>query len=110
MYRFSRQSDPSGRTLTAFFDEPRQRFLRGDWYGLRFLSVEAPSAVYDAAGGALLIPDSQRWPLLYERALTLASGLLPDRADNAAWLRYPNLPRSVAETLCGKLNVNMAEE
>ena len=111
MYRFSRQSDPTGRTPTEFFDEPSQKFLRGDWYGLRFLSVESPSAVYDAENGALLIPDSQRWPLLYERALTLASGLLPDRADNAAWLlRYPNLPRSIAETLCRKLNVNLTEK
>lgn len=109
MYRLRRESDPSGRTWIVFFDEPCQRFLRGDWYGLRFLSVKAPSAVYDAESGALLIPDSQRWPLLYERALTLASGLLPDRADNAAWLRYPNLPRGVAETLCGKLNVNLTE-
>lgn len=114
MYRFGRSNDPSGWTQTAFFDEPSQRFLSGDWYGLRFLAIQAggnaPQAIYDAESGALLIPESQRWPLLYERALTLASGLLPDRADDAAALRYPNLPRDVAETLCGKLNVNMSEK
>ena len=114
MYQFGRSSDQSGRTQIAFFDEPRQKFLSGDWYGLRFLSIQAgegaPQAIYDAENGALLIPESQRWPLLYERALTLASGLLPDRADNAAALRYPNLPRNVAETLCGKLNVNLTEK
>ena len=111
MYQFSRRNDPTRRTTVVFFDEPRQRFLRGDWYGLRFLSVESPIALYDAENGALLIPESQRWPLLYERALTLASGLLPSRADNpTAALRYPNLPKNIAETLCRKLSVNLTEK
>ena len=39
MYRLGREGDPSRRTLTLFFDEPAQRWLRGDWYGLRFLSL-----------------------------------------------------------------------
>ena len=41
MYRMHRDGDGSGRTLTLFFDEPAQRWLRGDWYGLRFLALEA---------------------------------------------------------------------
>lgn len=111
MYRFSRESDTSGWTRVFFFDEPSQRFLRGDWYGLRFLSLGAGAkAVRDAERGALLIPESQRWPLIYERALTLASGLLPSRADNPDWLYYPLVSLSLAETLCGKLNVNLTEE
>ena len=39
MYRMHRDGDRSGRTLTLFFDEPTQRWLRGDWYGLRFLAA-----------------------------------------------------------------------
>ena len=115
MYRFSRANDPSGRIWTAFFDEPSQRFLRGDWYGLRFLSLAASgggldAVRYSARDGALLIPESQRLPLIYERALTLASGLLPTRAENPNWLAYPLIPLSLAETLCGKLNVNLTEK
>ena len=83
MYRMSLEGDRSGRTLTLFFDEPAQRWVRGDWYGLRFLSLESGQAhveaVYDSVTRELLIPASQRWPLLYERALTLASGMLPGR-------------------------------
>ena len=115
MYRFIRTADPTGRTLTAFFDEPSQRFLRGDWYGLRFLSLAASgggldAVRYSAESRALLIPESQRLPLIYERALTLASGLLPTRAENPNWLSCPLIPLSLAETLCGKLNVNLTEK
>ena len=114
MYRFIRANDATGRTPTLFFDEPSQRFLRGDWYGLRFLSLAASGGLdavrYSARDGALLIPESQRLPLIYERALTLASGLLPTRAENPNWLSYPLIPLSLAETLRGKLNVNLLEE
>lgn len=114
MYRFIRANDATGRTPTLFFDEPSQRFLRGDWYGLRFLSLAAGGGLdavqHSARDGALLIPESHRLPLIYERALTLASGLLPTRAENPNWLSYPLTPLSLAETLCGKLNVNMSEK
>ena len=113
MYRISLEGDRSGRTLTLFFDEPAQRWIRGDWYGLRFLSLEAGQAsveaVHDSGAGELLIPASQRWPLLYERALTLASGMLPGRAANPDWLSYPRIPLDLAKVLCGKLNVNLME-
>ncbi len=114
MYRLSLNGNRSGRSLTVFFDEQAQRWLRGDWYGLRFLALEARengvSAVHDSNAGELLIPASQRWPLLYERALTLASGLLPGRAANPDWLSYPRIPLDLARTLCGKLNVTLLEE
>ena len=113
MYRISLEGDRTGRTMTLFFDEPAQRWIRGDWYGLRFLSLEAGQAcveaVHDSGAGELLIPASQRWPLLYERALTLASGMLPGRAANPDWLSYPRIPLDLAKVLCGKLNVNLME-
>ena len=113
MYRVSLEGDRSGRTLTIFFDEPAQRWLRGDWYGLRFLSLEPGQtcleAVHNSRTGELLIPAAQRWPLLYERALTLASGMLPGRVANPDWLNYPRVPLDLAKVLCRKLNVNLLE-
>ena len=114
MYRLSRNGTRSGRSLTMFFDQPAQRWLRGDWYGLRFLALETEhagvEAFHDSTAGELLIPASQRWPLLYERALTLASGLLPGRAANPDWLSYSRIPLNLARTLCIKLNVTLREE
>ena len=114
MYRLSREADTTGRTMTTYFDEPAQRWLRGDWYGLRFLSLEAEGsyahAVHDTEAGILLVPSTQRWPLLHERALTLASGLLPGRATNPDWLSYSNVPLDLARTLCGKLRVRLQEK
>ena len=113
MYRISLEGDRTGRNMTLFFDEPAQRWIRGDWYGLRFLSLEAGparmEAVYDSGAGEFLIPASQRWPLLYERVLTLASGMLPGRTANPDWLSYPRIPLDLAKVLCRKLNVNLME-
>ena len=116
MYRLSRpdRGRANPYTLTLFFDEPGQRWLRGDWYGLRFLAAAGPSAapppaleeaVHLSGEAALLLPAAQRWPLLYERALTLASGLLPGPAPNRQWLQYPGIPLELAQTLCRKLGV-----
>ena len=113
MYRVRREGDRSGRTLTIFFDEPNQRWLRGDWYGLRFLSLgtgnSGAEAVHESDAGVLSIPVAQRWPLLYERALTLASGMLPETATNPDWLCYPNISSDLAKELSGKLNVDLRE-
>ena len=114
MYRLTRDGDRTGRALTLFFDPASQRWFRGDWYGLRFLALEAlpggVNAVYRSDRRELLIPDSQRWPLLYERALVLSSGLLPKRAPNPEWLSYPRVPLTMARRLCEKLNVVLQEE
>ena len=114
MYRLTRDGDRSGRTLTLFFDPPSQRWLRGDWYGLRFLAlVSTPGgvdAVHNSKRGELLIPETQRWPLLYERTLVLSSGLLPGRALNPEWLSYPRVRLDIAQRLCRKLNVDLLEE
>lgn len=114
MYRLSLHGTRAGRALTLFFDESAQRWLRGDWYGLRFLAMEARQdgveAIHDSNAGELLIPAARRWPLLYERALTLASGLLPGRAANPDWLSYPRIPLNLASTLCRKLNVDLSRE
>ncbi len=115
MYRLSRQRSGQGEYKpTLFFDEPGQRWLRGDWYGLRFLALnpagDDAQAVHVSGANELLIPEVQRWPMLYERALVLASGLLPKRADNHAWLKYQRIPFELARTLCDKLNVPLRQE
>ena len=114
MYRLSRDGDKTSRTLTVFFDLPARQWLRGDWYGLRFLALEAGRsgaiAVHDSSYGKLFIPESQRWPLLYERALTLASGLLPHRTKKPGWLSYSRIPLGLAQMLSRKLNVDLMEK
>ena len=114
MYQLSRNSNGYAYEITLFFDEQKQRWLRGDWYGLRFLTLNAEEvgteAVHDSSTDSLFVPVSQRWPMLYERALVLASGLLPDYANNQNWLRYQAIPFDLAHTLCSKLNVRLRQE
>ena len=112
MYRLSRSENKFSYETTLFFDEPNQRWLRGDWYGLRFLAVgtSGSDAIHDPDANILLVPAAQRWPLLYERALVLASGLLPGSTDSRNWLRYQGIPLDLALTLCRKLNVRLRQE
>ena len=114
MYRFRSHDEQSRRSMTVFFDQTSQRWLKGDWYGLRFLHIVAgpctAGAVHDLATGSLFIPTAKRWPLLYEQALTLASGLLPIPSGNRNWLEYRRVPIDIARILCQKLNVILVEE
>jgi len=47
--------------------------------------------------------------LLYERALVLATGFLPDRAKNQKWLRYQGVSTKLCQILASKLNVLVRE-
>ena len=93
-----------GRKTTALLS--RDGFWRrGDWYGLRYLNLQANGllleAEYDRAGWQLALPADQRPPELYERALVLSSGLLPQwRGD---WLVYSNIAPDLATVLMDKL-------
>ena len=112
MYRLRSVDARFQYDTTLFFDEPSQRWLRGDWYGLRFLAVGAGAGdvIYEKNTNSLLIAEAQRWPLLYERALVLASGLLPEIIGNRNWLRYQRMPLALAETLCHKLKLRLQQE
>ena len=114
MYHLSRLARGYRGESTLFFDEPGQRWLRGDWYGLRFLALEANGAivevVHDSGTNTLQIPEGQRWPLLFERALVLASGLLPMSAVNSNWLQYQEVPFDLAKTLCNRLGIALRQE
>jgi len=108
--------------VNLYFDQPRQRWLKGDWYGLRFLAHHAAGVDFEvvrektqalptsfSSADELLIPADERWPLLYERALVLATGLLPGQAENPKWLRYQGVSAELSRTLAGKLNVSIKE-
>ncbi len=113
MYRLTRGEEANAYRLVLYFDQPNQQWLRGDWYGLRFLSYDATGwefeVTYDSTANDLLIPVDERWPLLYERALALASGMLPYRAKNPKWLRYSGVSSELVQLLTEKLNISIRE-
>ncbi|HSH80000.1 MAG TPA: hypothetical protein VLA19_15860 [Herpetosiphonaceae bacterium] len=94
---------------TLFYDEPNGRWLRGDWYGLRFLDLRTQENFcpvrYDEATGQLAIPEQWRWPEIYERALVLASGRLPAYASG--WLIYEAINSTLVETLGPKIGMEI---
>lgn len=113
MYRLTRGNARNAYQIVLYLDQPNQRWLRGDWYGLRFLASDSVGrdfeVVYDCSTNDLLIPVNERWPLLYERALVLASGSLPNRADNPKWLKYSGISSELVQLLTQKLNVSVRE-
>ncbi len=102
--------------LTLFYDAATNSWRQGDWYGLRFLALqhrEQPCiARYDRVKARLAIPYSQRWPQLYERALVLASGQLPNyqKTEQSLWLIYENVGRELVQQLTQKLQVTWEED
>ena len=113
MYRLTRDEETHPYRLVLYFDQPNQRWLRGDWYGLRFLAYDAAERNFEVRyhlnSNDLVMPVNERWPLLYERALVLASGMLPAHGQNSRWLRYSGMPSESIELLTDKLNVSIQE-
>lgn len=113
IYCLTRNERANPYRLVLYFDQPNQRWLRGDWYGLCFLSYHTIGrdfeARYDSSTNDILIPKDERWPLLYERPLVLASGILPYRAENPKWLRYSGVSSELVQRLTQKLNVSIRE-
>ena len=113
MYRLKRGKDADTYQIVLYFDQPNQRWLRGDWYGLRFLAYDSIGrdfeVTYDSSTNDLLIPLDERWPLLYERALVLASGSLPSRPENPRWLKYSGVSSELVQLLTEKLSVSIRE-
>lgn len=113
MYRLIRKEETNPYQLVLYFDEPNQRWLRGDWYGLRFFADNADrqdfEIGYAPSKNSILIRNSERWPLLYERALVLASGMLPARSEDREWLIYSGISGKLVQFLTEKLNVSIRE-
>jgi hypothetical protein len=103
----------SGVGMTLFFDRVGQRWLKGDWYGLRFLTYHIAGTrceiVHDTGRNEMRMPLAQHWPMVYERALVLSSGFLPDRTRHREWLVYRDVPAAITYTLAHKLNVSVKE-
>ena len=101
--------------MTLFYEAETDTWRQGDWYGLRFLALHYSDrsliARYDSTTAGLAIPFFQRWPELYERALVLASGLLPNyhKTEQNLWLIYENISPNLAKILTKKLYVTCEE-
>ena len=113
LYRLTKQAENNHYQVVLYFDEPNQRWLRGDWYGLRFLTYNSArwqfKVKYISSANEVLIPVEEHWPLLYERALVLASGMLPARDKNFRWLKYTNISNELVQLLAEKLNITVEE-
>ncbi len=82
LWRRESQKQPSERPAhVLYYSKARDLWLRGDWYGLRFLAQHSLGrscpVAYDEASRRMAVPAQWRWPELYERVLVLASGCLP---------------------------------
>jgi hypothetical protein len=100
----------AGPRHTLLYDT-RGRWLRGDWYGLRCLAHAQAGgrcpAHYEFFAARLLIPYVWRPPELYERALVLASGRLPERRD--PWLLYEEIDAGLLAVIAARLGLNLLE-
>lgn len=117
MYQMWDRGNQNARCRTLFYDQDTDTWRQGDWYGLRFLALYYSQhnliARYNPKTLQLAIPYCQRWPELYERALVLASGLLPEyhqTEDRNLWLIYKNISFDLACQLTQKLYVICREE
>ncbi len=114
LYRLFYGEGTSSFELTGFLDSEFGAFRRGDWYGLRFLAARqteqsCPARWLTRQGRCvLLVPRSRRWPLLYERALVLASGFLP--LQDGDRVCYLDVPFDLAFTLAKLLGVTLLGE
>ena len=102
---------PGRSHRTAFYDAEREEWLRGEWYGLRFLAHRAHgeigSAQYEHTSGRFAVHHDWQFPELYERALVLSSGRLP--CVNEGWLVYERVSPEVATLLATKLELRLEE-
>jgi hypothetical protein len=112
LYQLSPREKNNTFYRTLFYDQANNRWLQGDWYGLRFLALYRDScciAHYNKTTENLAIPLEQRWPEIYERALVLASGLLPtyQRTEQSGWLIYECISPKLVTQLTDKLKVRL---
>jgi hypothetical protein len=96
---------------TLYYDATEDRWLRADWYGLRFLArydAGQPCPVrFNSDRNQLAVPADWRWPEVYERALVLASGRLPLRKNG--WLMYEHVGAELVDELRDKLRLSDEE-
>ena len=111
LYRLTQKNSKYSYNLNLYFDYERQHWLKGDWYGLRFLSAYGEGkdlkAHYDYEKSCLIVQNSQCWPLVYEKELVLASGKLPKFIPKKRLQLYYEIPAELSNLLAKKLNVSL---
>lgn len=116
LYRFTLEQNSRTFKTDVFYDESNDRWVCGDFYGLRYLArihANMCQAFYNEDSFQLIIPDTDRWPLPYERALVLAAGLLPHRVrieSGIILLRYEGIPPEMAGTMFHLLRIKPEEK
>ena len=89
-------------------------WLAGSYADLRFLDYHyklksIKKVLYDNHKKLLLVEERFKWPLMYERAIVLASGKLPKRSlrNNASYLIYENISKELLQMLSEKLEIKV---
>lgn len=104
---FYKVATPSERTMHLLLDA-QGTWRSGDWYSLRFFHLAINQLLiqpeYDARSWQFAVMADQRLPEAYERALVLASGLMP--TSSRGWLIYPNVSPELAEAMTARLQVD----
>lgn len=92
---------------TLYYDATEDRWLRADWYGLRFLARcdagQRCPVRFSSERNQLAVPVDWRWPEIYERVLVLSSGRLPSRHNG--WLIYEYVGTELVNELRDKLQL-----
>lgn len=113
VYRFLLEHRGQNYFTLAFFDSRDERWICGDFYGLRFINRNRANlckAIYYAGTHQLIIPTFDRWPMPYERALVLATGLMPQQFQTEVghkFLKYINITQEFIINICELLGIKM---
>lgn len=113
LYRFTLEHTRGRMVTDAFFDDFEQRWICGDFYGLRFITRARSGlcrAGYFNNINQLVIPMKDRWPMPYERALVLAAGALPLRFQDESGnllLAYQGITPGFASCMSKLLSVEL---
>jgi hypothetical protein len=102
-----------GTCVYRYLDSGHGVWRTGEFYSLRFAGWVAAQARASAflleESGRVAIPSAQRWPMLHERCLVLASGRLPRWSAEGPSMSYHGIGRDLLTRLCGKLPVDIKE-
>lgn len=96
-----------------YFDSVRKLWLQADWSGLRLLAdIQAGAGqelIYDAKAKTLTLRADQRWPLVFEKALVLASGRLPSKLQRGQWLKYHGVSNALATDFALRFGADLSK-
>ncbi|QEQ01346.1 hypothetical protein FFX45_08095 [Thermosynechococcus sp. CL-1] len=111
-YQFLAKDSTSQLRYSFFYDQNRDQWLQGDWYGLRFLAIlslgQNVEFYYDRQEKTLAIPMAQRLPEIYESHLVMASGMLPTYRDG--FLIYNRISSRLAREISEALKITLTEQ